>query len=756
MKRLIKALVSISLIGSSLLFAGGDAGDYTFEYAPDAAAQGRGGGSAAELGSEAMYHNPAGIAFEEWSTLTLGRQVLEDFSFTAASYVHPFDYFGTFGVSFYSSSLTSVHTQYDQYGSVVGHDQGGDKQIALGYGYSFLDMFSVGTNVKMASQDIAGYSDFGVGLDFGLGYQWDRRVFVGVSIINVLAPEMVLVNTGDSYATVMKSGVATHLFDEALVVSGDFDVINIFGGEDALGNELTQSFRYRAGVSYAPIKWVALRGGLNDAWYNLGVGVNVSNFAVDYAYSWSNLSDDADIGVHPAHYVSLTYAISKPYEQEKQDLISRVKDLESQISLNKARESFISQNYAGAMEHIHEYLIIHPEDSSATIFKEEIRAEINKDNVIELEELFHSTVAEYKLVKSKGILDEIVDLSPQYEGLAAMQKKQVGMEQSEELLAQVKNLDIDESAVQIMDAVTQVLAIYSEHPLALELQEKAFPVYNKHKAKELYAKASSEFYEKKDIQKAHQILQEVLALDKDNEEAQKLHAELSGKLKDILMQQIAESGGDNQALLGQVVALDLDQQYLKANNLFEDKDYGAAEIELNKILRKDDKHEKALVLLDKVKSAAFIATAEKSYQEAVMAYNSNNMKSAFELVTKVLEINTEHEKAKELHQSMVQSTVSDIDTLFNQYLSSQDPAQLQAARDLLEALKENAISNEAIAKLLLNVETEENVLKVLTIIEDGKYDEADKALNNILLKNPDSKSANSAFEMLNELKEIMQ
>ncbi|MFN0118215.1 MAG: PorV/PorQ family protein [Elusimicrobiota bacterium] len=245
----------------------------------------------------ASYFNPAGLAYlDEHQLLAMHAPLFIDTHYNYLSSAHPFgDKWGSVAVS--DSLLLSDGFQVrDAFNNVT--DKNGELRnnvIFTSYARKIRPKLSIGANIKLIQQKVAGFSDGAFGLDLGVLYKFHPLLNVGASIGNVNSPEVKLRNEADVFKPITKFGVASEVLKNRLMLTGDYIKLS------------NQDNLYAVGAEYKLHKFVDLRTGFNaNKSFTMGIGLNLKQFHVDYAFS------DTDIGAF--NKVSFTWAYHNIYK----------------------------------------------------------------------------------------------------------------------------------------------------------------------------------------------------------------------------------------------------------------------------------------------------------------------------------------------------------------------------------------------------------------------------------------------------------
>jgi tetratricopeptide (TPR) repeat protein len=298
------------------------------------------------------------------------------YSFAGFLYPNPKGRHGTFNVSLFLFDGGDIEVNYITGGSEKLKSEEGLVFLG-GYGTNVSDDFFVGSNLKFIYNALAGrqYSAFAVGADLGLLYRTvDDRLSVGLSIQN-MGTTLKYKNEQHSLPSTIRFGIAWYIKEPLLVA---VDVVNT-----------EEQNRINFGLEYELLKIVFFRAGYNmaDGVFSIGLGVNVFNGHVDYAYSPlldSNIhrvtftmkfgsGKLASIGERYYRKGMLARALhiwEKIPEKFRTAAVREKIDkarttLTINAHLNKARENYISRNWDAAIKEYQSVLVLDPENKYA-------------------------------------------------------------------------------------------------------------------------------------------------------------------------------------------------------------------------------------------------------------------------------------------------------------------------------------------------------------------------------------------------------
>lgn len=725
----------------------GDAGDYLFELAPGAQAFARGGGSATDFGVDAIYRNPAGISMTDFRQIEVGRMWLtQDFLYTNLSMVYPLDKAGAVGASFIDISPSEPVADYAWDGAYIGTHTGGERAIALSYAWSYQQKFALGTSFKLASQTVGALSGWGFGFDAGLQWKVSSWLLLGTSLINVYGPSITLDQVPDDYATVFQSGALFSFFKNRIQIAVDLGKANVFDADK-------RSNRFQASVQGSPFDWAFLRAGINDRQHTYGAGLVAGPIRMDYGVGISYRDRNNDLGL--SHFVSIHWDIGKPLPIEKRELTDSLQYRRNRDLLEHARAQYLQEQYADANESIDAYLKKMPSDVEALQLRLRIRASLNADQVHKLEEQFRADLLAKAFDDANQRLQSIIQLNSQYDSISSMQASLILVRESEEKLNKADSLDLQKDWAEIQQLATDVLARNASDTRAKEILDKVMPFVRAGQARQLYAEASNEYHNNKEVEKAHQLLLKAIALHPNDEEIVAFHEQVSKSLREYYLKQVGMTGGSAEQL-GKLVQLDVSDRVLQARKLLKANDWKSAEMEVLKALQQDPSNAYALAVQDEILAMRKQYAIEDQYQEALRFYNKGDRMACANILASVFTTVPNHEKSIILRKDLVMSSIKLAKEKLAAFYSNNQSSLLQEAVEAIAFLEATGLDTDESKQMRLEIQTELEVLEILKWIEKGELNTAESKLNDILMSNPDHKSAGSAFRMLMEMKEILK
>ena len=248
-------------------------------YGAGARALGMGGAftAVADDGS-APYWNPAGLSQIDENTFTTMYSPLPQGASTGyAGYIYPMGPRGAVSLSDTLYYVGGIETR-DQNNMVTNTSQNITNNAAeLAYGGRWRSL-SLGTGVRMITENDVGYSGGGYGADVGALYHFSQMLTLGLVVQNFNQPSVTLIENPDEYKMNTRAGAAVRLLQNRVLIAMDGDKVS---GEDLLMS---------GGVELTPFPNVSFRLGLNGQnEYTYGIGLRVDSITLDFAYNTTDL-----------------------------------------------------------------------------------------------------------------------------------------------------------------------------------------------------------------------------------------------------------------------------------------------------------------------------------------------------------------------------------------------------------------------------------------------------------------------------------
>ena len=269
------------------------------------------GGAYVALADEASgpYWNPAGLTqIDEHQFLSMYAPFFEGTSYNFLSYVHPLGGLENLAISdvlLYSGGYEEV----DSKGNVLGTNQSIFKNaIIISYANRICRRISLGVSLKLIHERVMEYSGNGQGIDLGILYKPLDELSIGLTVQNVLQPEVTLRDDPDVYKINLKGGVALKAFSNHLTLTADINKLVDEKAYFCAGLEISPWEK----DAFSSLKRVDLRMGINHLQaFACGIGLKIKIFSLDYALNNHKIGNLHRFGL-TFHWGSIYKARAKP------------------------------------------------------------------------------------------------------------------------------------------------------------------------------------------------------------------------------------------------------------------------------------------------------------------------------------------------------------------------------------------------------------------------------------------------------------
>ncbi|MDD5354703.1 MAG: PorV/PorQ family protein, partial [bacterium] len=269
------------------------------------------------------YWNPAGLATLAKPEITaLYASLYEKTGYSFASGVLPLKLatsdqrLGTVGVAIVNLSSRGFQLR-DEYNYELGEGGVSETAAIVSYGtkVQMADsgwQMAVGANAKIVNQNINTHSDTGYGVDLGFLWKPDSKwqtadgrlkqilkpLTIGLSIQNIIAPKLTLIEETDTYPLAATLGFSYRFFNDTLLTAID------------LNKTENRQVKAHLGTEYTLAKLFSIRAGLDETEATLGMGVQWQNYSLDYAFAYHDAwKGYEDLGM--SHRFGLTVRFGK-------------------------------------------------------------------------------------------------------------------------------------------------------------------------------------------------------------------------------------------------------------------------------------------------------------------------------------------------------------------------------------------------------------------------------------------------------------
>ena len=290
MRKIIFLLVIINVS----LFAQSSFNFLRLDNSPRAAAL-AGSFVAANDDVNAVFYNPSAINLLKATPASFSfLKHLEGINSASLIVSRNFNDYGRFAFGIQYVNYGSF-TRADEYGNKLGEFGANDFALSVGYGNELDKNFYYGANLKFIYSGIDNYSSTALSLDLGLFYEMPQSLWsFGFSVLNLGTQLSTYAGTKESLPLDVRLGVAKKLQHTPLKfyfslnrLADDYDSFSdrlkqwTFGAEIKISNIIQLRFGYDNNKR----EKMTLGTTRGFAGFNVGFGVNVKGYQIDYAFS---------------------------------------------------------------------------------------------------------------------------------------------------------------------------------------------------------------------------------------------------------------------------------------------------------------------------------------------------------------------------------------------------------------------------------------------------------------------------------------
>ncbi|MFO7675945.1 MAG: hypothetical protein R6X12_06500 [bacterium] len=239
---------------------------------------------------QAGYFNPGGFFQLDASEVIAAHSQLYGARLEYVGYAFPTRRLGTFAVSLINhgaeglDSRTPGNVRYESFAAA-------ENAFMASYCLSPWTRIGVGATAKLVTQNIAQYSDVGVGIDAGILVRDLGPLSLGLTVQNILQPTLKLATLTDVYPRALRAGLGVRLLDSRVVVAADAETPLLWDVAPD-GNPVrrfTPDFTPHVGVEFQIVPGVLLqRVGIDPNEVSLGLGLQHHwgrmGLGADYAF----------------------------------------------------------------------------------------------------------------------------------------------------------------------------------------------------------------------------------------------------------------------------------------------------------------------------------------------------------------------------------------------------------------------------------------------------------------------------------------
>jgi tetratricopeptide (TPR) repeat protein len=295
------------------------------------------GGAYVAAGNDlsAVIWNPAGLASVQrkglYATHTdlIGLGFSEQFAVVAL----PSWRLGTFSLAMQRFAVDGIEGRDDRGAVYDTNLKDAESEFILGYGRGIGPAWRVGAAIKLQQQDLAGYSDAGLGMDLGIqvnpllaagrSSNLARALSLGIQFRNVIEPTLRLVDKDLPDPAGIRFGFALDYplgqNWQALLVSD-------------MEKTKDMDTRLHGGLEIKMMDLLAMRVGAQDGMFTAGTGISWGNFQLDYSFE--------DNPIETVHRMGFGVAYGPTAEEQRQAVLDR----EERYLQERLSTAFAQQN----------------------------------------------------------------------------------------------------------------------------------------------------------------------------------------------------------------------------------------------------------------------------------------------------------------------------------------------------------------------------------------------------------------------------
>lgn len=242
-----------------------------------------------------IFYNPAGLYSLENKPASFSFvSHLLDINSASVSYSQEVADLGRFAAGVQYINYGNF-TEADQFGNKTGEFGAGDFAFLIGYANQIDENFNYGANVKFIYSSLASQSSAGLAVDLGLQYLFPEDGWtIGFSALNLGSQLSSYFDKNENLPVDVRIGFSKKLAYIPFKFYGSFNKLNekydkisdrfsqfTFGGEF----RFSKAVQFRFGYDNQKRKDLKLDASAGLAGFNIGVGILISDYKVDYAFS---------------------------------------------------------------------------------------------------------------------------------------------------------------------------------------------------------------------------------------------------------------------------------------------------------------------------------------------------------------------------------------------------------------------------------------------------------------------------------------
>jgi tetratricopeptide (TPR) repeat protein len=434
--------------------SGGFPGEYLISFGSNAKVLGLSGASCLNNKSASLsYYNPAGIAFLVNKEVTLFYSPL----YAGASFSHICIGYPVAGGSVVGVSRTAIDIngidKTDENGAINGSSNSNESAYFISYGYMLSDKYSLGINLKVISSSMDLFSTTGYGVDIGFDGKLLPFLEFGLTIQNILQPQIKLRTETDKYPTNIRLSACYTAVLDRVYVYADGLLMNVLPDNSLYLNGYKTSIRWFGGVEFMPLDQVSLRGGINYKEITGGFGYKTNDFDIDYSAGFHEL------GI--THKMSLTLRFGLLLSESEKWIKEKEKEVDFKTYYSRAVKLYNEKKFDEAKIELKGALAVLPDNKEAKDLANSIDSEIR---ISEARKVFENGIEDYEAGKeseAKEKLEQARKVDPE-----------ITVKMENEYLTKAQQMVSDRNYVESKRLIARVLFINADNKQAQELFKK--------------------------------------------------------------------------------------------------------------------------------------------------------------------------------------------------------------------------------------------------------------------------------------------
>ena len=226
-----------------------------------------------------VYWNPAGLGqMKKREVTALYASLYENTAYSFIGYAHPLNaQYGTLGLAVVNLDSKGYQLK-DEFNYGIG--EGGVSETAglVSYGKTLIKRndepyLSAGASVKVVRQIVNSRSATGYGADAGALCRATDKLSIGLSVQNIIAPRLKLIEATDEYPLTITAGAGYRLANDKLLIALD------------VNKTAKRDYKLHIGGEYWLAKMFSMRAGIDETEFACGIGFKLGNYSIDYAFA---------------------------------------------------------------------------------------------------------------------------------------------------------------------------------------------------------------------------------------------------------------------------------------------------------------------------------------------------------------------------------------------------------------------------------------------------------------------------------------